>query len=138
MSNLVRLSLSIDEPLYQRLEQMVAESGYANRSEFFRDLIRSRLVEREWERDTEAVGTVTLLYDHAAHDLSSKLTHLQHHHHKAVLATTHVHLDERLCIEMILVRGHAREIRRLADELGQQKGVLHANLAISSTGLDLA
>lgn len=138
MSDLVRLSLAIEKPLYDRLEELVHQSGYANRSEFVRDLIRNRLVEREWEADHEVVGTITLVYDHETRELNRKLTHVQHHHHDVVLATTHVHLNERLCAEMILVRGRAGTARHLADELGQQKGVLHASLSLSSTGADLA
>jgi CopG family nickel-responsive transcriptional regulator len=115
----------------------VRVGGHANRSEFVRDLIRGRLVERAWEADQEAVGTITLVYDHGKRRLAEKLTDEQHHHHDQVLASTHVHLDEKLCAEMIMVRGRAGGIRALAERLGRQKGVLHANLAIGSTGKDL-
>ncbi len=137
MSDLVRLSVSIEKLLFKRLERLVRNSGYSNRSEFIRDLVRRELVEQQWEHNDEVVGTITLIYDHEVRQLSGKLTHLQHHHHDAVLATTHVHLDERLCAEMVLIRGQARTIRQLADQLGRQKGVLHATLSISSTGAEL-
>lgn len=134
MPGLVRLSMSLDRELNDRLERMQREGKYASRSDFFRDLIRSREVELAWESDGEALGTITLIYDHDNRTVSRRLTHVQHHHHGAVLATTHVHLDEHVCAEMIMVRGAASEIRRLADELGHQKGVLHSALAVSSTG----
>lgn len=134
MPELVRLSMSIDKPLSERLEKMQREGNYASRSDFFRDLIRSRMVEESWEGNEEALGTITLIYDHDNRTVSRRLTHVQHHHHGAVLATTHVHLDEHVCAEMIMVRGAASEIRHLADELGHQKGVLHSALAVSSTG----
>ena len=137
MPQLVRLSLSIEKPLYERLEKMVHASGYGNRSEFVRDLIRDHLVKRQWEANETVVGTVTLVYDHHARNLSEKLIDLQHHHHGAVLATTHVHLDKHLCAEVILLKAKAREIEHLADRLRQQKGVLHAELAMASTGTDL-
>ena len=78
MSNLVRLSLSIERPLLKRLERMVKQSGYTNRSEFIRDMVRDCLVKKEWEGDEEVVGTVTLLYDHHVRRLTEKLTDLQH------------------------------------------------------------
>ena len=137
MSDLVRMSFSLESSLCERLEALVERSAYANRSEYIRDMIRDRLVREEWEGNREAIGTVTLLYDHHARGLSDRLTHLQHHHHGAVLATTHVHLDAHLCAEMILVRGKAREIEGLADDLRKQKGVLHASLSMGSTGKDL-
>jgi CopG family nickel-responsive transcriptional regulator len=134
MAGLCRLSLSIEGPLNQRLDELMRESGYTNRSEFVRDLIRDRLVAREWDRDAVVVGVLTLVYDHHVRTLSNRLTHLQHHHHDAILATTHVHLDERMCVEMTLMRGQARHLREVADLLRQQKGVLHATLSMSSTG----
>ncbi|MCF7855501.1 MAG: nickel-responsive transcriptional regulator NikR [Candidatus Pacebacteria bacterium] len=134
MSDLVRLSFSIEKPLYAQLEKMVAESAYENRSEFIRDLIRNRLVTEEWDADKEVVGTITLIYDHHRRMLSERLTDLQHHHHEAILASTHVHLDPHMCAEVIIVKGNAGLVKRIADELRQQKGVLHAELSVGSTG----
>ena len=137
MSQLVRLSLSLEKPLFDRLERLVKRSGYTNRSEFVRDMIRQQLVAGEWDKDREVLGTVTLIYDHHRRALSSELTRLQHHHHHAVLVSTHVHLSEDLCAEVILVRGKASEVKHLADSLRQQKGVYHAELSMSSTGTSL-
>jgi len=134
MSHVERLSFSIEKPLLERLERLIAEGQYANRSEFIRDMVRDRLVEREWERNEEALGTITLIYDHHTRLLSEKLTSLQHDYAGGILATTHVHLDHHHCAEMIMVRGAAKEIRRLTDLIRQQKGVLHATLSMSSTG----
>jgi len=134
MSNLARLSFSIEADLMKKMSRLMKRGRFKNRSEFIRDLIRSRLVELEWEKDAEAIGTITLVYDHETRRLSDKLTQLQHKHHNAVLATTHVHLDHHLCAEMIMVKGRARLIQDLSEALGQQKGVLHASLSMSSTG----
>jgi CopG family nickel-responsive transcriptional regulator len=122
MSELERVSFSIEKPLM----------------EFIRDLIRAKLVEGEWERDEEAIGTVTLLYDHHVRGLSDRLTHLQHHHHSNVLAATHVHLTHDLCAEVIMIRGRAHLIREMANAMGREKGVLHASLSLGSTGKRLA
>lgn len=137
MSDLVRLSLSIEKPLFEQLEKLVKTSGYENRSEFVRDLIRDRLVKGEWDKDEEVLGTITMVYDHHQRRLAEKLIDLQHHHHASVLVTTHVHLSHHLCAEVILVRGRASLIRKLADAIHQQKGVLHAELSMTSTGSEL-
>ncbi len=137
MSDIVRLSFSIERPLLERLESLLRDSQYTNRSEFIRDMIRDRLVAREWKQNEEAVGTITMIFNHHTRGLTDKLTHVQHHHHDVILASTHIHLDEELCAEIVVVKGLAREIQALADELQQQKGVLHASLSVSSTGKDL-
>jgi len=138
MSDLMRLSFSIDEALYRKLETLIRKSGYTNRSEFIRDLVRNRLVEEAWESNRQALGTVTIIYNHHSRDLSKRLIALQHNHHRAVLASTHVHLDSDLCAEMIMIRGRAADIRDFTEELRRQRGVLHTSLAIGSTGKSLA
>jgi len=137
MASLERLSFTIEEPLLEKMEHLMRAGNFKNRSEFIRDLIRSRLVEEEWERNAEAIGTITLIYNHEVRQLGDKLTDMQHHHHDEVLATTHVHLDHHLCAEMIMMKGRAGVIRELAEHMGQQKGVLHASLSMSSTGKEL-
>ncbi len=94
MSDVIRQSFSMENSLWEKVEELVKESGYTNRSEFLRDIIREKLVEREWQsKAREVVGTITLVYDHHARLLGEKLTDIQHDHHEAILATTHVHLD---------------------------------------------
>jgi len=135
VSELVRLSISLEGPLLKRLERLVKKSRYANRSEFIRDMIRQRLVEQQWsDKHREVVGTITMIYDHHARQLTDKLVDIQHDHYENILATTHVHLSHDLCAEMIMVRGSAARVRRITDRLRQQRGVLHAALTMSSTG----
>ncbi len=139
MSDLERLSFSIERPLAERLERTRLSAGYQNRSEFLRDLIRARLVEEAWEgsADDEVVGTITLIYDHHKRQLGEKLTELQHDHHEQVLATTHVHLDRHHCAEVVLTRGRPALLRALANALICQKGVLHGEFTMTSTGRTL-
>jgi CopG family nickel-responsive transcriptional regulator len=138
MSDLTRFGISIDDRLLGRFDELIAEKGYVNRSEAIRDLIRNALVEDRWTRgDQETVGTVTLVYDHHTRDLADKLTEHQHAHHDAIISTLHVHLDAHNCLEVVVVKGQARDVRRLADELIGTKGVKHGKLVTSTTGEDL-
>lgn len=135
MSEIIRFGISIDSRLLQRFDGLIADKGYQNRSEAIRDLIRNALVEQQWAReDEETVGTVTLVYDHHTRDLSDKLTEHQHSHHQAIISALHVHLDAHHCLEVVVVKGKAREVRRLADELIGTKGVKHGKLVTSTTG----
>jgi CopG family transcriptional regulator, nickel-responsive regulator len=138
MPGVVRFGVSIDERLLTRFDALSAEKGYVNRSEAIRDLIRNALVEEQWEvGETEAVGTVTLVYDHHFSDLGDKLTESQHSHHEAIVSTLHIHLDAHNCLEVVVLRGRADEIRRLADGLIGTKGVKHGKFVTTTTGNDL-
>jgi CopG family nickel-responsive transcriptional regulator len=135
MSNLVRFGVSIDERLLDRFDELIAERSYVNRSEALRDLIRGALVEDQWEAgDAEAIGTVTLVYDHNSHDLADKLTDHQHTHHEEIVSTLHVHLDADHCLEVVVLRGVARDLKGIADSLIGTKGVKHGRFVATTTG----
>ena len=135
MSHLVRFGISADERLLERFDTLIARKGYVNRSEAIRDLIRNALVEEEWDLgDAEAVGTVTLVYDHHTRDLADKLTEHQHSHHAEIVSTLHIHLDADHCLEVVVLRGVAREIKHLADGLIGTKGVKHGKFVATTTG----
>ena len=83
MSEITRFGVSINKRLLQKFDILSGEKGYSNRSEAIRDLIRDHLVEHEWEHENkETVGIVTTIYNHETRELSTKLTDLQHRHHK--------------------------------------------------------
>lgn len=130
--------MAIDSDLLARFDALIAERGYSNRSEAFRDLIRDELVQRSWERpDEQVVGTVTLVYDHHVRLLNEKLTGMQHDHYHNVLSTLHVHLDHDNCLEVLIVKGRSAEVRKIAEALISTKGVKHGRLTLTSGGAGL-
>ncbi len=138
MGELSRIGVAIDSELLEKFDRLIAGRGYTNRSEAFRDLIRDELVEKAWESpESEVVGTVTLVYDHHVRLLNEKLTGIQHSYIHSVLSTLHIHLDHDNCLEVLVVRGKAGEVRRLADVLIGARGVRHGTLTITASGADL-
>jgi CopG family nickel-responsive transcriptional regulator len=134
MSELSRIGVAIDSGLLKKFDTLIASRGYTNRSEAFRDLIRDELVQKTWERpDSAVVGTVTLVYDHHVRLLNEKLTDMQHSHFHNILSTMHVHLDHDNCLEVLVVRGKASAVKKIADALISTKGVKHGRWTITST-----
>ena len=138
MGELSRIGVAIDSELLKKFDDLIARRGYTNRSEAFRDLIRDELVEQAWEApERRVVGTVSLVYDHHARLLNEKLTGLQHEHYHHVLSTLHVHLDHDHCLEVLVVRGKAGEVKKIADALISTKGVKHGRLTITTSGAEV-
>lgn len=130
---LVRFSVAIGGELLRRFDRYREEHRHANRSEAVRGLMRSALIEETITKDdSPAMGVVTLIYDHHAGKVAERLTDLQHHHLDRVVTTTHVHLDARRCLEVILLRGPAKTVRELADGLIGTKGVETGRLVLAS------
>jgi CopG family nickel-responsive transcriptional regulator len=138
MSELSRIGVAIDSDLLAKFDELIASRGYTNRSEAFRDLIRDELIQKTWEQpESNVVGTVTLVYDHHVRMLNEKLTDLQHSHFHNILSTMHVHLDHDNCLEVLVVKGKAAMVKKIADALISTKGVKHGRLTITSTGAGL-
>jgi|UniRef100_A0A7V5N201 CopG family nickel-responsive transcriptional regulator len=138
MEKLARFGISIPEELLKAFDEYIERKHYANRSEAIRDLIRQKLVEEEWkESKEEVIGVITYLYDHHKRELTDKIIEIQHDHYNKIITTQHIHVDHERCLEAILVRGKANEIKDLADKIQAQKGVLHLNLALTTLGKSL-
>jgi len=132
MGELSRIGIALDSDLLKSFDHSIEKSGYTNRSEAFRDLIRDRLVrETTAAPDAIVVGTVTLIFDHHAHGVTEKLTEVQHEHHDLVVSTSHAHLDLDSCLEVLIVHGKAARVEHFADLLIGLKGVQHGRLVMT-------
>ena len=138
MGELSRIGVAIDSELLDKFDDLIGRRGYTNRSEAFRDLIREALIEKTAERaDSVVVGTVTLVYDHHVRQLSERLTDMQHESYHTVLSTLHVHLDHDHCLEVLVLKGKAAVVKKLADALISTKGVKHGRLTLTTSGAGL-
>lgn len=134
-STLRRFGVSMDEELLRRFDALIQQKKYENRSEAVRDLVRDALLRQSWEEDESMVaGSILLFYRHTHGDLLQELTDLQHHSHAHILATTHFHLDEDHCLEIIVVKGKAKEIRALSDQMISLKGVDYGKFTVAPYG----
>ena len=82
-------------------------------------------------------GSVTTVFDHHQRELQSKMTELEHRHGSVILAKTHIHLDHHTCLEVAIVRGRAKEVRKLFARLKSLRGVKHSSLTMSTTARGL-
>jgi len=138
MGELARVGIALDEDLLAEFDELIRRKQYGNRSEAIRDLIRAELVAEDWTENRVVVGTITLLYDHHVRELSGALTHKQHESEAQVLSSLHVHLDDRHCLEVIVVKGKSRKVRELADGLIGTRGVLHGKLTATAAAIHLS
>ena len=128
-----RVGVAFEPELLRDFDMMIRKKGYASRSEAVRDLVRRSIIETAVkDDDSEVIGTLTIIYDHDASGVTDRLLELQHHHHEQILTTTHIHLDEHNCLEVLIVRGRSRAVRTLADNIKALKGVRHGELVVTA------
>lgn len=127
-----RVGVSFGPELLDEFDELIKSKGYTNRSEAIRDLVRKSIMEAEIKSEKgDVIGTLTFIYDHDVGDVTHKLLHLQHHHYAEISSTTHIHINEDLCLEVLIVRGKARNVRKLADNIMALKGVKHGEVVVT-------
>jgi len=130
MPEVERISISMNPDLLARLDELVASTGHANRSELIRDLIRARLVALR-SAEERVAGSLTLVYEHRQRALAERMIEAAHAHEDIVLATLHVHLDADLCMEVSALRGSRAALQHYASHVLGMKGVLHGELVLT-------
>ncbi|MDQ0233063.1 nickel-responsive transcriptional regulator NikR [Metabacillus malikii] len=131
-SVLKRFGVSMESSLLRRFDELVRKRGYENRSEAVRDLVRDALIQHSWEEHEQLVaGSLLLFYNHHQSNLLEEMTQIQHQGHHLILATTHFHLDESSCLEIIVVKGKGNEIEQLSNRLTSLKGVDYGKFTIA-------
>ncbi len=132
----MRFSVAMPEDLLVRFDQLVARRGLAkNRSEVVRDLVRDALVEEECATPgTEVMGTLTIVFDHHASDLQEKLHGIQHDYCDSIVSSMHVHVDQHMCLEVIVLRGETGLVQGIANRILGTKGVQNGRLVLTTAG----
>jgi len=131
--DLSRIGVALPTLLLGSFDKLIAQKGYVNRSEAFRDLIRDTLIKHSAANpNVEVVGTVMLVYDHHVRHLNDRLVGMQHNHFSQIISTLHVHLDRDSCLEVVLLLGKQVDVQRIAESLIATKGVRHGHLSLTT------
>jgi CopG family transcriptional regulator, nickel-responsive regulator len=126
---LVRFGVAVEGSLLRELDALARKRG-CTRSELLRDLGRAEVGRAKVPDGVDAVGALTLVYDHHTRDLSEKLTALQHDLGDDVRAAMHVHLSNDLCLEVIVLRGRSDHLAALSEQILAIRGVKHGGIEI--------
>lgn len=135
-SNLARFSVSLPSDLLDELDDMVARRKFPSRSHAIAEMAREQLIGHAQELGTKSMaGTISLVYDYRKRNLQRQLADIQHENYLMIVTSMHVHLEHHHYLEVLLVQGPARDLRKLADTLAGTKGVKHAKLSLTATAM---
>lgn len=133
-----RFTISLDVALAAQFDDLIAGSGYVNRSEAVRDLIRSQIGSAHQAQEARqtapetlwCVATISYVYSHHDRTVTERVLALQHDYHDLVVTSLHTHLDHDHCLENVVLRGMTTEVRRFAQLLVALRGVRHGNIHV--------
>ncbi|TRO52294.1 CopG family ribbon-helix-helix protein [Candidatus Bathyarchaeota archaeon] len=124
------ISLSIPETLLEQVDSAIVEKGFASRSEITRQALRLFLKEdiQIENLEGEIVATATIIFKEKAD--RDRLLDAQHVYGGLVLTFLHAHIHEGFCLEVIILKGEARTIRKFVDELRTNEQITQINIAV--------
>jgi CopG family nickel-responsive transcriptional regulator len=125
-----RFSVSVAPKLLEDFDKAIANMGY-ERSKAIRLAMQNFLTEYRWTTETNkvGVGALIMIYDHETKGLEETLTEIQHEYRRVISATTHIHLDDRNCLEILAIKGDVKTTQSLAKNLMRERGVKQLKLA---------
>ncbi len=126
INNVTRISVSLPPDLLTNFDKVIKKLGFGDRSKVIQIAIRTFISENEWLSENESVkgvGSIELLYDPQNKNLDNILTLVQHNYNHIVISTIHVHLNDNNCLEIVIVRGDVKSIKKIAKELADNKGI---------------
>ncbi|MDD5317890.1 MAG: nickel-responsive transcriptional regulator NikR [Candidatus ainarchaeum sp.] len=125
-----RIAVSIEPELLEKLEKSMRRRVYRNRSKAVSDVLRAWFSRDEWAAGKgRRVGAISICYDHHTPRVLDRITDIQHEHGATVIATLHVHISHRECLEVLVAKGNAEKIRKIADSLASVRGVKSCSLS---------
>lgn len=132
MESIIRKSIAFNKEELNKFDAQIKRKSYKNRSEAIRDLIRKELIEEsEHNPENLMMATLTIIYNHHEHDIQHRLTHIQHHHLDIIRSSLHVHVDKNNCLEVLILDGKVKDIKKFSDEIMANKGVKHGKLVMT-------
>jgi len=132
MDKITRKGIAFEPEQLKEFDKIINKKGYKNRSEAIRGIIRKELIEdKSANPEKNMIATLTVVYNHNEHNVQHELTHIQHHHPDLIRSTLHVHMDEHNCLEVLILEGKVKNIRKLADMIIAAKGVKHGKLVLT-------
>jgi CopG family nickel-responsive transcriptional regulator len=113
----------MSESELEELNDFQDRGGFSNRSDMLRSAIQSFLAEHRKLETLQGNITVvcTILYSSKGKDM--QCLNIQHEYSRLVEAMVHSHANGDVCVEVMVVKGDADDVRRFILSLRNQRKV---------------
>jgi CopG family nickel-responsive transcriptional regulator len=124
------ISVSLPKELLKELDAILGEEKSATRSEVLRQAVRGYIIEyKELDKlKGNVIATITVLYEKK--EKNEELFRLQHEFSDMITAYLHSHLTETSCLEVMVVKGPSKRLKKLVDGLKANKPVKQIKVSI--------
>ena len=124
MPEVTRISVTLPRDLLLRFDSLIKSLGLRSRSKAVAEAIALYLAERAWlveEGDFQVIGSLTLIYKHDK--ALNEMMRVQHAFGGIIRSTSHVHIDDETCLEVLLISGPLSKVREMVKRFEAMRGV---------------
>ena len=138
-SELARIGVSMSGSLLGKFDAIVEKRGHLSRSEGIRDAIRIYIQNYDWMSEVKGdrFGVITIIYESDRKGLVDRLSAARKAHFGQVISSVQFQLNRESIVEMVVLRGDARDVVAFAEKAMACKGVKFLKLTtVAPQGLD--
>jgi CopG family transcriptional regulator, nickel-responsive regulator len=125
MSNII--SISLNENILQDLGIVEKHMGFSGRSEAIRAGLRMLIADYKEKEKMRGTITASILL---VHEDSEEISEIVHHYQKIISTTVHNHLDQGKCLEILVLKGDAQQVKVLHQKLTTCKNVRFIKMVV--------
>ena len=130
------ISMSLNQDLLQKVDNLVQARSYSSRSEAIRDSIRAYLSDHELDKlgSANITATITAISGHESHVVDERLTRLRHDFDEIVTGNFHIHLAEPFCVEIFITEGPTDKVLSFVGKIKATRGIQQVKYTLVPIG----
>lgn len=124
------VSFSLQDDELGELEKLKQDGGFSNRSEVVRHSLQLLLAEHRSLEDVKGQITAVLTIGFSDSGKDRHCNRVQHDYNHLISAMMHAHTIGGGCIEVLVAKGEAKEVREFLQKLRTKKSVQHVRVEL--------
>ena len=124
------VSISLNSTIFLEIDNIQKEMGFSGRSETIRAAVRMMVADRREKDDLTGFIDATLMVIHDEKYVEG-VSKIWHDHQSLIKTQVHNHLENNKCLEIFVLKGDAKSIRRMVDDFQVNKNLDYVKLIVS-------
>lgn len=135
MKKVKRITVSLKEKNYRRLEEIIEKGNWSNRSQAINHLISQNYNQSEIKENDHVVmaGSLTLFYEDSQREIHDKVVQIQRQNIEEVISSNRLLLENGYVMEILVLQGSIEKLQHIKRKFVIIKGVEVADLALTRT-----
>jgi len=124
------ISISLNDRILKEINRVQEEMGFSGRSETIRAGLRMLITDKKEKSKLRGVIDAVLLVIHEDKH-SDEVSILRHKYEGLIKTQVHNHLENHKCLEMLVLKGDAEKVKKLAEEFQTNRKIDFVKLIVS-------